>query len=318
MLNIKLEQVEKEINKLEYWCKNKNQELIIKKILEINENLDFINQNQNIDKIYILSPLLKYFSYYIHYDPRHTINKYNLELKRETTKFIIQNNNFVPLLLNILKHKNIYRINWEDGLPYQEITSIYMDNKDFDIYTDRINKKNGNSEFRWRMYSSDKDSSFIEKKTHYSNKESTKYRVKLDLSKNSNMLNNNYIEDLDITEITKKKQKPIILTKYKRFYFQNSESSNIRVTLDTDIKGKKIDNFMYPYFNDGDDTYTCEYSVMEIKLTDCKLDDIPWLKEIINSELICKDPKYSKYSKFISTMYYFYNYYNIQQPDWEK
>ena len=125
----------------------------------------------------------------------------------------------------------------------QEITSIYFDNSNFDVYADRIQKVDGSRLIRIRAYDNDFDSVYFERKIHresWTGEESSKDRFKIDGDKVMNYLNGEYIKDTPLGfEIQKcvneKKLRPCIRTNYERLAFQLPSDNSVRLSLDIDL-----------------------------------------------------------------------------------
>ncbi|VVU95751.1 VTC domain [seawater metagenome] len=320
MRNKELDKVLNEIDGIKRWNQLQNREFLIKKILELNEELDFISKYQEINKIEILTPLLKYFSFYLHPKPVHGIQQLTHQMKRSTLKIIIPKHNIIKVMLEILKHKKLYRVNWEDGNPYQVNKSIYFDNSKFKCYSHRIQKLDNSWVFRFREYEDIRKILMMEFKNHKKYTDSIKERDFISSKDIKNIINGSFKKTIiDYDLLQKHKLKPKILTSYKRFYFQEDENSNLRITMDLDIIGKKVikynqnGNFIF-----DDDQYSFEDAVIEIKFRDCKLEEIDWLQKLVNSDLIDKDISKAKYSKFISTIWYFFGQQNgLIKPKWQ-
>ena len=95
-----------------------------------------------------------------------TIN--NMSFKRKSIKYWVEKKNIIPLIVKILPHLPIYL--WDEDINdhiYQNINSIYLDNNELSVYTNRINKSEGNKLIRLRWYDEEISNVFIERKIHH-------------------------------------------------------------------------------------------------------------------------------------------------------
>ncbi|EOB15164.1 Vacuolar transporter chaperone 4 [Nosema bombycis CQ1] len=133
------------------------------------------------------------------------------------------------------------------------ITSIYLDNINFDLYFGRLHKSQGAEAIRIRWYGDLKDKVFIERKRHeesWTGDLSKKLRFQIyekDLVKFLNgedvyskvkEINKENVKDLyeEIQfTIRKLKLKPVVRTFYKRQAYQLKNNNKVRISIDTDL-----------------------------------------------------------------------------------
>jgi SPX domain protein involved in polyphosphate accumulation len=306
-----LKMIDIEIIRLENWCKNKNIDITKKKILEINDDFNRISKYEgNNLKIQRLNKLLKLYSSYA-YNENALVYRTLNTFTRKSKKFMVKSNNLIPLILKILDYKKIFTFNPTDECIYQKIYSFYYDDDNFNCYNDRKNKIFGNQIYRKRFYINDENiknnleefTYFIEKKT-YKSKENTYSLKERCLFNTANPFSK---------EIIKKNLKIKTLTEYNRIYFSNREGDPIRFTLDFDIKMRKADDI---YIDDNQEIINFDYSILEIKLENKSLNEIEWLKKLIDSNLIEKNEKYKNFSKFVYGIYNSHRIIDAEKADY--
>lgn len=268
----------------------------------------------------------------------------NTVFVRKTRKYWVHSENLYSLKLKIVKHLPLYVYNPTpdpDATPYSAwdhkmhdtcVSSVYLDNSNFDLYTGRLYKNQGAEAIRIRWYGSEiPNVVFIERKRHEDNWtgfSSKKLRFKIaekyvvdflngkNVWENVKMLNGSDAFELykEVqTEVVSKKLRPSVRTFYKRNAFQLPNDSTVRISLDTDLVMLKEtttenDNGMITRWKRPDalcnwpfksipkeEIVRFPYAILEIK-TQCVEESSPkWIEEIIKSSYVEHVHKYSKF-----------------------
>ena len=229
---------------------------------------------------------------------------------RKSIKFWVSKKNIIPLIFEIIKHLpiHIYGDDSNDYL-YQNITSVYLDNDNMDIYNSRIIKNENSKLVRLRWYDNNMKDIFIERKVHHdgwTGDTSSKDRFKLNHSKVFSYLKGMHFVNSEIgveiqNEILCKKIYPTIRTIYKRISFQKKDNNDVRISLDMNLKFIKESITHLDWFTSWDDVSDDDiihfpFCVLEIKLRKEFIDTAPkWVENIMNSDLVIKKEYFSKY-----------------------
>jgi SPX domain protein involved in polyphosphate accumulation/uncharacterized membrane protein YidH (DUF202 family) len=247
---------------------------------------------------------------------------------RKSIKFWVSKKNVIPLIFEIIKHLpiNIYGDDSNDYL-YQNITSVYLDNDNMDIYNSRITKNENSKLIRLRWYDNNMRNIFIERKVHHdgwTGDTSSKDRIKLNQSKVFSYLKGSHFVESDLgieiqNEILSKKIYPIIRTIYKRISFQKKDNNDVRISLDMNLKFIKESITHLEWFTTWDDVSDDDinhfpFCVLEIKLRKDFIDMPPkWIEDIMNSALVIKKEYFSKYCH---SAYSFFPNKSKRKPYW--
>ena len=257
------------------------------------------------------------------------------EFKRKSIKFWVEKKNIWKVIFNVVKHLPIYIYDEDiNDHIYQYISSIYLDNKNLELYHDRTVKREGSNIVRFRWYEDNMDNIFVERKTHHDDwtlLSSIKERFILKSSKILSYMKNDYIIENDLAIeinnlINNKNLEPILRTVYKRISFQLKNNDDVRVSLDIDLKfiRESLDNLEWFTSNDNieeNDINYFPFGILEIKLKNENIDNPPeWVNNLMNSELVIKKEKFSKFSHGIYNFLnhkcnikpYWYNDYNFE------
>lgn len=256
-----------------------------------------------------------------------TIN--NESFTRKSIKYWVKKENIVPLICSIVPNLPIYIFDEDvDDHIDQKISSVYFDNKDIDIYHERLDKTENAKLVRIRYYGEDMDSIFIERKVHHEDwtmKDSSKDRFVLDSQKVMPYLRGDMvIEDHELADeiqdvILEKKLYPKIRTVYNRIAFQLRNSNDVRLSLDLDLCMIKEKTSHFDWLTNENnimenDIYQFPFAVLEVKLVGDNVDNPPeWIKNIIHSDLVIKQPYFSKY---IHGCYMFFSNKTRKIPYW--
>ena len=240
-------------------------------------------------------------------------NKINNEsFTRKSVKYWVKKENIVPLICAVVPQLPIYVFD-EDVNDHiaQKISSVYFDNKNIDIYHDRLDKTENAKLVRIRYYGENMDTLFIERKVHHEDwtmKDSSKDRFTLDSQKIMPYLRGDLqIEDHELADeiqnvILEKELYPKIRTVYNRIAFQLRHTNDVRLSLDLDLRMIKEKTSHFDWMTDENnimekDIYNFPFAVLEVKLVGDNVENPPdWIKNIINSDLVIQQPYFSKYN----------------------
>ncbi|KAF8247649.1 hypothetical protein K440DRAFT_650455 [Wilcoxina mikolae CBS 423.85] len=193
---------------------------------------------------------------------------------RQTTKYWVHPDNITELKLIILKHLPVlvFNANKEFEKDDAAISSIYYDNRDFDLYLGRLRKDEGAEAVRLRWYGGmETQQIFVERKTHredWTGEKSVKARFALKEKNVNAFLKGDFtveqafekmrkegkkteqeIESLEAlareiqyTVITKRLQ-PVVRSFYNRTAFQLPGDARVRISLDTELSMIREDNW---------------------------------------------------------------------------
>jgi len=164
--------------------------------------------------------------------------------QRLEKKWVFKNVNKETLMQNLISHKLFFRYHHED----RDINSIYFDDLFLKSAEDNLAGISDREKIRLRWYGSNKkliQKAILEKKI----KKNFQSHKELYFIKE---FNNLVLNDENLKMITKKINKklfttnltPITLISYKRSYFI-SHDNKFRATLDTDLKYKKLKNYIH-------------------------------------------------------------------------
>lgn len=267
------------------------------------------------------------------------------EFVRKTCKFWVHPENLYALELKIVRHLPVYVYNpnpnpeespysaWDHKQHDTCVSSVYLDNAEFEVYTQRLYKNQGSEAIRIRWYGSTiPNIVFIERKRHEDNwtgYKSNKVRFKIpekyvvDFLNGQNvwehvkMLNGSDVFDLykEIqTTVLAKRLRPTVRTFYKRSAFQLPNDSTVRISLDTNLvmirerSASEKDSDTIKQWRRPD--ATCEwpfrrlpredvirfpYAILEVKTQGVDERNPQWIEDIVNSSYVEHVHKYSKF-----------------------
>ncbi|KAI9269157.1 VTC domain-containing protein [Phascolomyces articulosus] len=189
------------------------------------------------------------------------------DFERATEKYWVHPENVTEVKALLLFHLPVLRYNSDQ--PYQEsetaISSVYMDNQEFDLYTERLQRDEGAEAIRLRWYGAETSQDiYVERKTHHApwldGQKSIKERFRLDEKNVDPYLTGQYTPQMvadhllnqkrkksPVAEkarttsasvynsIHQRKLKPILRCFYNRLAFQKPGDPRVRVSLDTDL-----------------------------------------------------------------------------------
>ncbi|KAI9493342.1 VTC domain-containing protein [Zychaea mexicana] len=188
------------------------------------------------------------------------------DFERATEKYWVHPENVTEVKALLLFHLPVLRYNADH--PYEEsetaISSVYMDNRQHDLYTERLQRDEGAEAIRLRWYGAETTQDiYVERKTHHApwldGQKSIKERFRLDASHVDDYLAGRYTPEMvadnvlsqkkkkSVAEkakstatsvyesIRKRKLKPTLRCFYHRLAFQRPGDPRLRVSLDTDL-----------------------------------------------------------------------------------
>lgn len=193
---------------------------------------------------------------------------------RQTTKYWIHPDNITELKLVILKHLPVLVFNPNKEFEQEDsaISSIYFDNKDFELYLGRLRKDEGAEALRLRWYGGmDANTIYVERKTHredWTGEKSVKARFPLKEKNVNAFLRGEYTveqafekmrkegkkspKEIAETEalarecqysVLKRKLRPAVRSFYNRTAFQLPGDARVRISLDTELSLIREDNW---------------------------------------------------------------------------
>lgn len=279
----------------------------------------------------------------------------NLCFVRKTNKYWVHPENIYSLKLKIVKNLPVYVFNSDpepNSTPYSAwdyrkhdtcVSSVYLDNVDFELYNGRLHKNQGAEAIRIRWYGTNSPNIvFIERKRHqdkWTGFSSMKLRFKIaerhvvDFLNGKNvwehvkMLNGSDVFDLykEIqTAVVSKKLRPMVRTFYKRTAFQLPNDSSVRISIDTNLvmikecTDEEFENNEFPLTRWVRPDAVCEwpfkkldksqivrfpYSVMEVKTQGTDETKPEWIEELIRSSYVENVHKYSKFMHGCAVLY---------------
>ncbi|KAF9429126.1 vacuolar transporter chaperone [Entomortierella beljakovae] len=195
---------------------------------------------------------------------------------RDTTKYWVHPDNITEVKLVIMKHLPVLVFNTKK--EYEEndsaISSVYVDNEEFECYQGRLEKSDMAQAIRIRWYGptpTDNGQCFLERKVHrekWTGEQSVKERFPIKTKYINNYLAGDYkmdvkfaklrargqksVKDVELMQklandvqisIVTKKMRPTIRAFYRRTAFQLSNDARVRISLDTELALIREDDF---------------------------------------------------------------------------
>ncbi|KAF8477603.1 VTC domain-containing protein [Kalaharituber pfeilii] len=193
---------------------------------------------------------------------------------RQTTKYWIHPDNITELKLVILKHLPVLVFNPNKEFEKEDsaISSIYFDNKDFELYLGRLRKDEGAEALRLRWYGGmGANTIYVERKTHredWTGEKSVKARFPLKEKNVNAFLRGEYTveqafekmrkegkkskKEIEENEalakecqysVIKRRLRPAVRSFYNRVAFQLPGDARVRISLDTELCMIREDNW---------------------------------------------------------------------------
>ncbi|KAI9469108.1 MAG: VTC domain-containing protein [Benjaminiella poitrasii] len=144
----------------------------------------------------------------LHGNPRSQHNAYSMggdqtEFERATAKFWVHPDNITEVKSIILFHLPVHVFNKKKQVDASDmaVSSVYFDNDQFDLYSERLNRSEGAEAIRLRWYGPPKDENddiYVERKTHkaiWRDGKSVKDRFRLKESLVNSFLSSKYTAD---------------------------------------------------------------------------------------------------------------------------
>ncbi|CAO3573576.1 unnamed protein product [Mortierella alpina] len=195
---------------------------------------------------------------------------------RDTTKYWIHPDNITEVKLVIMKHLPVLLFNTKK--EYEEndsaISSVYVDNEEFECYQGRLEKSDMAQAIRIRWYGptpTENGQCFLERKVHrekWTGEQSVKERFPIKTKYIDPYLTGDYtmdvkfaklrargqksVKDVELmqklandvqTSIVTKKMRPTIRAFYRRTAFQLHNDARVRISLDTELALIREDDF---------------------------------------------------------------------------
>ncbi|KAJ3199561.1 hypothetical protein HDU82_000328 [Entophlyctis luteolus] len=191
---------------------------------------------------------------------------------RKTTKYWVHPDNIVDVKVLVLKHLPV--LIFKKGVSNDPaLNSIYFDNDDLELYTERMKREEGAQNLRFRWYGDrlKTDEVWVERKTHHedwTSQKSIKERFPIKERHMNDYLAGRYkikdaVEELrakgkkkekDLQDmqrlgdevqkmVLEKNLKPMIRTSYNRTAFQLPADARVRISLDTDLTLVREDGY---------------------------------------------------------------------------
>ncbi|KAF9938478.1 vacuolar transporter chaperone [Mortierella antarctica] len=195
---------------------------------------------------------------------------------RDTTKYWVHPDNITEVKLVIMKHLPVLVFNTKK--EYEEndsaISSVYVDNDEFECYQGRLEKSDMAQAIRIRWYGptpTDNGQCFLERKVHrekWTGEQSVKERFPIKTKYIDPYLTGDYtmdvkfaklrargqksVKDVELmqklandvqTSIVTKKMRPTIRAFYRRTAFQLSNDARVRISLDTELALIREDDY---------------------------------------------------------------------------
>ncbi|KAF9433426.1 vacuolar transporter chaperone [Entomortierella beljakovae] len=194
-------------------------------------------------------------------------------LDRRSYKFWVHPDNIMEVKTTVLKHLPV--VLYTPRGPNAElfdssISSVYLDNSAFDLYNDKLERKEGAQAIRLRWYGNPSNNEIsVERKIHHEINKFGEYNDRFTIKEKyvDAFLNGNYTMDRQIAKLREQgvrseaeiqqyeemvkgiqksigdmKLKPVLRTVYNRTAFQIPGDKNVRLSLDTDLCMIREDN----------------------------------------------------------------------------
>lgn len=265
---------------------------------------------------------------------------------RRTDKYWVHKDNIHSLKFFILQHLPIYVYSkensskspfegWDRSTHDTRVSSVYLDNSNFDLYSARIHKIQNAEAIRIRWYGATvPEVVFIERKRHeesWTGETSKKLRFKIpermvgdflegrDVWEDVRALNGNEVFELyrEVQEkIVRGNLRPVVRTYYKRQAFQLPNDSRVRLSLDTELcmikesghtSWRREDvNTEYPFPHlSKSEIVRFPHAILEIKTQGVDETKPEWINELVEGPLIEHVHKFSKYLHGCAVLYPF-------------
>lgn len=225
---------------------------------------------------------------------------------------------------------------WDNRFHDTCVSSVYLDNINFDLYRGRLHKMQGAEAIRIRWYTSkEQEIVFIERKQHqesWTGEQSAKLRFNIpERCVNDYILGKNVWKEVEKTNpgdiettfvlyteiqnaIIRKNLRPVLRTFYKRSAFQLPNDQRIRISLDTNLcmirefseiftNWRRLDfDCEYPFRNlENKEIVRFPHAVLEVKIQG---DTQPvWVDEIVSGYYVEPVDNFSKYMHGCAVLY---------------
>ncbi|KAI8143443.1 VTC domain-containing protein [Fennellomyces sp. T-0311] len=254
------------------------------------------------------------------------------DFERATEKYWVHPDNITEVKAILLYYLPVLRYNADR--PYDEaetaISSVYLDNRQFELYTERLQRDEGAEAIRLRWYGAeDNQDIYVERKTHHApwlpDQRSIKDRFRLDECHVDAFLAGRHTPEMIAQHLKKKAAdkalftakgiqqsileknlRPTLRCFYHRLAFQKPGDARLRVSLDTDLafirensqKWRRDDvGIKHPFHHLAQQDVECfPYAILETKIQTHLGQQVPeWLTRLTTSHLVHPVPRFSKY-----------------------
>lgn len=241
--------------------------------------------------------------------------------QRQTMKFWVQPQDVIDLQVEILKRLPILITDSPASSAEKNysplVTSVYLENANFDVYRTRLLREEGSTLVRFRWYGDFREDAdvYVEKKTHFGGgKRSVKERrlVRRDalaslfeIKGTDDVLLGKFVSDIKTEEIERRGLKPTLSTRYSRTAFQFPTTNAVRISLDEDLRWSDVrahgTRAMESPTNVTYSQQPFPYAVLEVKLAaaDAATD---WIEHILSKFRVVQVYKFSKYIHGCATL----------------
>jgi uncharacterized membrane protein YidH (DUF202 family) len=240
--------------------------------------------------------------------------------QRQTMKFWVQSQDVIALKVEILKRLPIlYASTSSAEKNYSPlVTSVYLENADFDVYRTRLLREEGSTLVRFRWYGDFREDAdvYVEKKTHFGGgKRSVKERRRVRRDALASLFESKgtdtcsfgkFVSDIKTEEIERRGLKPTLSTRYSRTAFQFPTTNAVRISLDEDLRWSDVrahgTRAMESPTNITYSQQPFPYAVLEVKLAVADAATDPWIEHILSTFRVVKVYKFSKYIHGCATL----------------
>lgn len=246
--------------------------------------------------------------------------------ERKSIKFWIRSHDVVKVICDIVKKMPIHSYGKLNRFS-QYTTSVYYDDENLNMYSQRLVKEENSTLIRFRWYNDmTKDTNvFVERKVHHEKwvlEASNKMRFVLPQGNILGFVNGTFHSTPEFVQkhpmftevqdrIVKEHLQPCLQTRYYRAAFQMDDDDSVRLSLDTNLmmlqeSGVDMTKAWRRQENSylEDDVHRFPFAVLEVKLHMHLLDNPPpWINELMEGGMLIRVDKFSKYGHGVAVLY---------------
>lgn len=242
--------------------------------------------------------------------------------QRRTMKFWVQSQDIIGLQVEILKRLPILITDSQASSAEKNysplVTSVYLENADFDVYRTRLLREEGSTLVRFRWYGDFREDAdvYVEKKTHFGGgKRSVKERRRVrrdalaslfEIKGTDDVLLGKFVSDIKTEEIERRGLKPTLSTRYSRTAFQFPSTNALRISLDEDLRWSDVRALGTRAMESPTNvTYSQQpfpYAVLEVKLAAADAATDSLIEHILSKFRVVQVYKFSKYIHGCATL----------------